>query len=161
MRHEVISSRSNPLVTRLRKLGSKRSARREEGVFVGEGPKLLQEAVRWRIPLETVVYASGVTLPQLPDDVRMVEVPDSLLEAVAQTQTPQGVVFVCRTPALELPEQLTPGAPRRCVPPWGRRSACLCGSAPWSRRRHGSGQRTFLCMLQPCRRTPWTCGRSL
>ena len=65
MRHEVISSRSNPLVTRLRKLGSKRSARREEGVFVGEGPKLLQEAVRWRIPLETVVYASGVTLPQL------------------------------------------------------------------------------------------------
>ena len=107
MRHEVISSRSNPLVTRLRKLGSKRSARREEGVFVGEGPKLLQEAVRWRIPLETVVYASGVTLPQLPDDVRVVEVPDSLLEAVAQTQTPQGVVFVCRTPALELPEQLT------------------------------------------------------
>ena len=65
MRHEVISSRSNPLVTRLRKLGSKRSARRDEGVFVGEGPKLLQEAVRWRIPLETVVYASGVTLPQL------------------------------------------------------------------------------------------------
>ena len=107
MRHEVISSRSNPLVTRLRKLGSKRSARREEGVFVGEGPKLLQEAVRWRIPLETVVYASGVTLPQLPDDVRVVEVPDSLLEAVAQTQTPQGVVFICRTPALELPEQLT------------------------------------------------------
>ena len=107
MRHEVISSRSNPLVTRLRKLGSKRSARREEGVFVGEGPKLLQEAVHWRIPLETVVYASGVTLPQLPDDVRVVEVPDSLLEAVAQTQTPQGVVFVCRTPALELPEQLT------------------------------------------------------
>ena len=85
MRHEVISSRSNPLVTRLRKLGSKRSARREEGVFVGEGPKLLQEAVHWRIPLETVVYASGVTLPQLPDDVRVVEVPDSLLEAVAQT----------------------------------------------------------------------------
>ena len=107
MRYEVISSRSNPLVTRLRKLGSKRSARREEGVFVGEGPKLLQEAVRWRIPLETVVYASGVTLPQLPDDVRVVEVPDSLLEAVAQTQTPQGVVFVCRTPARELPEQLT------------------------------------------------------
>ena len=35
MRHEVISSRSNPLVTRLRKLGSKRGARREEGVFVG------------------------------------------------------------------------------------------------------------------------------
>lgn len=107
MRHEVISSRSNPLVTRLRKLGARRAVRREEGVFVGEGPKLLQEAVRWQVPLETVVYTSGVTLPQLPEHVRVVEVPDSLLEAVAQTQTPQGVVFVCRTPSLALPQQLT------------------------------------------------------
>lgn len=106
MRYEVITSRSNPLITRLRKLGSRRATRREEGVFVGEGPKLLQEAAQWQVPLETVVYASGVTLPPLPDHVRVVEVPDSLLEAVAQTQTPQGVVFVCHTPTLELPQQL-------------------------------------------------------
>ena len=107
MRHEVISSRSNPLVTRLRKLGSKRSARREEGVFVGEGPKLLQEVLRAQVPLETVIYATGTQLPALPDSVRVVEVPASLLEAVAQTQSPQGVVFVGQTPSLGLPQCLT------------------------------------------------------
>ncbi len=107
MRHEVISSRSNPLVTRLRKLGSKRSARREEGVFVGEGPKLLQEVLRAQMPLETVIYATGTQLPALPDSVRVVEVPASLLEAVAQTQSPQGVVFVGQTPSLGLPQCLT------------------------------------------------------
>ena len=107
MRHEVISSRSNPLVTHLRKLGSKRSARREEGVFVGEGPKLLQETLKASISLETVIYATGVPLPDLPQEVRLVEVPSSLLEAVAQTQTPQGVVFVGKTPSLDMPQTLT------------------------------------------------------
>lgn len=107
MRHEMISSRSNPLMARLRKLNARRSARREEGVFVGEGPKLLREVLRWNVPLETVVYASGTQLPQLPQQVRVVEVPDSLLQAVAQTQTPQGVVFVGKTPSMELPERLT------------------------------------------------------
>ena len=107
MRHEVISSRSNPLVTRLRKLGSKRSARREEGVFVGEGPKLLQETLKASISLETVIYTAGIQLPDLPQGVRVVEVPASLLEAVAQTQTPQGVVFVGKTPSLDMPQALT------------------------------------------------------
>ena len=107
MRHEVISSRSNPLVTHLRKLGSKRSARRKEGVFVGEGPKLLQETLKASISLETVIYATGVPLPDLPQEVRLVEVPSSLLEAVAQTQTPQGVVFVGKTPSLDMPQTLT------------------------------------------------------
>lgn len=107
MRHEVISSRSNPLITRLRKLGSKRSARREEGVFVGEGPKLLQETLKASISLETVIYATGVPLPDLPQGVRLVEVPSSLLETVAQTQTPQGMVFVGRTPSLDMPQTLT------------------------------------------------------
>ncbi|OUN25072.1 RNA methyltransferase [Pseudoflavonifractor sp. An85] len=107
MRHEVISSRSNPLVTHLRKLGSKRSARREEGVFVGEGPKLLRETLKASISLETVIYATGVPLPDLPQEVRLVEVPSSLLEAVAQTQTPQGVVFVGKTPSLDMPQTLT------------------------------------------------------
>lgn len=106
MRHEIISSRSNPLVSRLRKLNARRAVRREEGVFVGEGPKLLGEAVRWQVPLETVIYATGTQLPALPDSVRMVEVPDSLLQAVAQTQTPQGVVFIGQTPPMELPKKL-------------------------------------------------------
>lgn len=103
---ERITSRSNPLVTRLRKLNSKRSARREEGVFCGEGPKLLSEAIKWGADLETVICAEGVSIPELPEQTRVVEVPESLLPAVADTETPQGVVFVCKSSGLALPEKL-------------------------------------------------------
>ena len=103
---ERITSRSNPLVTRLRKLNSKRSARREEGVFCGEGPKLLAEALKWGAELETVICAEGVSLPDLPPKTRVVEVPESLLSAVADTESPQGVVFVCKGSGLGLPEKL-------------------------------------------------------
>ena len=44
MEREVITSRANPLIARIRKLTARRAFRREEGVFVGEGPKLLAEA---------------------------------------------------------------------------------------------------------------------
>ena len=106
MAMERITSRSNPLVTRLRKLNSKRSARREEGVFCGEGPKLLAEALKWGADLETVICAEGTSLPELPAQTRVVEVPGSLLPAVADTESPQGIVFVCRGESLALPETL-------------------------------------------------------
>lgn len=104
---EIITSRSNPLIARIRKLNARRAFRREEGAFVGEGPKLLAEALRWNGALETVVCASGSALPELPPGVRLVEVPDSLLDAIADTETPQGVVFICKGNDLALPARLT------------------------------------------------------
>ncbi len=109
MTREYITSRSNPLVLRLKKLNSKRSARREEGVFCGEGPKLLAEALKWGAELETVVFESGTQLPELPESTRVVEVPGSLLPSVADTETPQGVVFIVKQKPLNLPEVLPAG----------------------------------------------------
>ena len=106
MNAETITSRTNPLVTRMRKLNGKRAQRRAEGVFCGEGPKLLAEALKWGAELETVIFAQGTTLPELPSSVRLVEVPDALLAAVADTETPQGVVFLCKGSSLALPERL-------------------------------------------------------
>ena len=106
MNAETITSRTNPLVTRMRKLNGKRAQRRAEGVFCGEGPKLLAEALKWGAELETVIFAQGTTLPELPASVRLVEVPDALLAAVADTETPQGVVFLCKGSSLALPERL-------------------------------------------------------
>lgn len=104
MSYERITSRTNPLILRMKKLNNKRAARREEVAFCGEGPKLLAEAIRWNAELETVVYAEGFPLPELPEKVRAVEVPEGLLSAVADTETPQGVVFVCKGNSLALPE---------------------------------------------------------
>ena len=44
---EQITSRSNPLVARFRKLAGDRKLRRAEGVLVCEGPKMLAEALKW------------------------------------------------------------------------------------------------------------------
>jgi len=94
------------LISRLRKLGTDRKFRRAEGVFLCEGPKMLAEALRWGSEVETVLFAEGVSLPELPAQVRIVEVPEGLLRSVALTETPQGMVFLCKGKSLALPEKL-------------------------------------------------------
>ncbi|MBO4854145.1 MAG: RNA methyltransferase [Oscillospiraceae bacterium] len=104
---ETITSRANPLIGHLRHLAASGSYRREQGQFLCDSPKLLGEALAWRAPVETVVYTAGVPLPPLPDTVRCVEVPETLMAAVSPMKTPQGVLFTCRMDALELPRLLT------------------------------------------------------
>ena len=107
---EHITSRQNPLVARLRKLGADKKARRAEGAFLCEGVKLVGEALRWGADVETLVVAEGVELPEgLPEKIRLVEVPEDLLKAVSTVDTPQGMLAVCRTPELAPPEELAPG----------------------------------------------------
>lgn len=104
---EHITSRSNALITRIRKLVAERKHRRREGVMVCEGPKMLGEALRWGAALDTVVWEAGKARAQdIPDGVRQVEVPGDLLAALAPTQTPQGVLFLCQLPERALPEKL-------------------------------------------------------
>ena len=105
---ETITSRSKCLITRIRKLTADRKLRRQEGVMVCEGPKMLAEALRWGAGLETVVWQAGTqTDLALPAGVRQVEVPGDLLRSVAPTQTPQQVLFLCALPDHALPEALT------------------------------------------------------
>ena len=107
---EHITSRQNPLMVRIKKLGQSRAQRREEWVFVCEGPKLIEEALKWGASVETILAAEGKPLPQnLPGESRQVEVPDSLLRAVSSVETPQGLLAVCRNPGLTPPDKLTGG----------------------------------------------------
>lgn len=104
---ETITSRTNPLITHIRKLTADRKLRRQEGVMVCEGPKMLAEALRWGARLETVVWQAGTkTHLALPAGVRQVAVPGDLLRSVAPTQTPQQVLFLCALPDHALPETL-------------------------------------------------------
>ena len=109
MEREVITSRTNPLIACVRKLNGKRAFRREENAFTAEGPKLLAEALRWGARVETVLCTPGAALPELPDLTRVVEVPEQLLAYAADTETPQGIVFVCLGKPLAMPERLEGG----------------------------------------------------
>ena len=103
---ELITSRSNPLMTHIRKLVSSRSYRREHGEYIGDGVKLLEEAVRWNAPVTTVVYTKGTAVPSVPEAVRMVEVPEDLMRSISPMEAPQGALFIARIPENSLPKCL-------------------------------------------------------
>lgn len=104
---ERITSRTNPLLTHIRRLSASGSYRRQCGEYLADSPKLLQEALLWGAELECVVCSDGVTLPPLPEGVRAVQVPEEVMTSVSPMKTPQGVLFTCRIPTLSLPEKLT------------------------------------------------------
>lgn len=105
---EYITSRQNQLFVHLKKLQSSRSYRQETGEFCGDGIKLLEEAVKWYPGLHTVIACEGLVLPVLKDSVRVVRVPQSLLQSLSTMRTPQGVIFLCRMPRKQ-PLELAPG----------------------------------------------------
>lgn len=105
---ERITSRQNPLCGQVRKLNSSPSFRRQQGLFVGEGPKLLAEALKWGGEIDTVIVAEGTDVPSVPG-ARTIETPADVLASLADTETPQGVVFLCTLPDTVLPDKLSKG----------------------------------------------------
>ncbi len=92
-----IESRKNPLLQQVRRLLSSRRERERAGLFVSDGTKLLQEAVRYYPGLETVILSDGVQA-QLPEHVKVYRVPEDVMASVSPMETPQGALFLCRLP---------------------------------------------------------------
>lgn len=104
---ELISSRSNPLITQIRRLERDRAYRRECGLYLCDGVKLYQEALRWNCPVTAVLFTHGQQPEAFPPGCRRVEVPEALMSALSPAKTPQGVLFLCRRPDSPLPVKLT------------------------------------------------------
>ena len=94
---ERITGRKNPLLQQVRKLLSSKKYRQETGLFVSDGTKLLQEALRWWDGVETVILSDGMDV-QVPDSVRLVYVPEDVMAYISPMETPQGALFICRLP---------------------------------------------------------------
>lgn len=95
---ERIISRKNPLLQQVRKLLSSRSARQKEGLFVADGTKLLEEAIRFCPELQTVILTDGVEVASIPAHVRVVRVPEDVMASISPMEAPQGALFVCKIP---------------------------------------------------------------
>lgn len=94
---QSITSRKNPLLQQVRKLLSSRKARQEAGLFVSDGTKLLEEAVRYYPGLDTVILSEGVQAP-VPEHIRVIRVPRDVMASISPMETPQGALFLCRMP---------------------------------------------------------------
>lgn len=104
---ERITSRKNPLLMKIRRLASGgRRERQAEGEYLGDGIKLLEEALRWSAPLTAAVFADGVEPPDLPKEVRAVQVPGDVMESISPMAAPQGALFLAALP---------PGGPARAA----------------------------------------------
>ena len=93
----LITSRKNPLLQQVRKLLTSRRERENAGLFVADGTKLLSEAVKFYPGLDTVILAEGVSV-EVPEHVRLVRVPEDVMQSISPMDTPQGAIFLCRLP---------------------------------------------------------------
>jgi TrmH family RNA methyltransferase len=95
----LITSRQNPLVRHIRRLGADAAYRREQGQYLADGRKLLTEALRSGAVPKLVAVADGVSAPRLPDVTGVITVPAALMEAISPLESPQGILFACAIPA--------------------------------------------------------------
>ncbi len=107
MMEERITSRKNPLLQQVKKLLSSRKERENAGLFVSDGTKLLEEAVKYDLGLHTVILSDGVEA-EIPDHVRLVRVPGDVMASISPMQSPQGALFLCRLPDPQ-PLEVKPG----------------------------------------------------
>lgn len=97
MTEQRITSRKNPQLQQVKKLLSSKKAREEAGLFVSDGTKLLEEAVKYYDGLDTVILSDGVEAA-VPENVRIIRVPGEVMESLSPMASPQGALFLCRLP---------------------------------------------------------------
>jgi len=97
---------------------SKRAARRESGTFLVEGPQAVREALAWGHVRGEVIslYATEEAshrldfLAESSTSITIVE--ERILNAMADTITPQGVIAICKLPDENLQSIFSGHAPR-------------------------------------------------
>jgi TrmH family RNA methyltransferase len=112
----MITSLSNGRVKQVRALQARRHARQKAGRFVIEGVRLIGEAVSAGAPVEEVYY----TEPYADDDegavllgalsemgASLVAVDEPVMQAMSDTQSPQGILAVLSNLNLEPPPDFT------------------------------------------------------
>lgn len=96
----MITSTSNPRIKNLVLLGKKAKARKEQGVFLAEGRKMIEEAPKEWIR-ELYVSESYLAEKENAGSLRGMEyevLSDHVMKAAADTQTPQGILAVVSMP---------------------------------------------------------------
>ena len=97
MTEKRITARKNPLIQQVRKLLTSRREREKLELFVADGTKLLEEAVRWWSGLQTVILSDGVEAA-VPAEVEVIRVPEEIMAYISPMESPQGALFLCRLP---------------------------------------------------------------
>lgn len=112
----VLENPRSPRVRAVAKL-SKRAARQETGLFLLEGPQAAREALAWASETVLELYATPTALEKHTDvrdaaidaGVDVQYTTEAVLDAMADTVTPQGIVAVARQSPTALKDILAEG----------------------------------------------------
>ncbi len=99
----MLENPRSPRVRAVAKL-TKRSARQETGLFLLEGPQAAREALAYRPETIVEIFATPTAIERHPDiregvrsaDLEVVFTTEAVLDSMADTVTPQGIVAVAR-----------------------------------------------------------------
>jgi len=106
----IITSKDNPVIKLYQKLSSSKKERFEYGLFVLEGLRIVEDAIREKAPLTHLIltaaayerFGSGLFQADLRD-TRTLVISNELGNRIASTEKTQGVFAVCRIPADKAP----------------------------------------------------------
>lgn len=101
---EKLTSRKNPLIRHLRLLGSDTAYRREQGEYVLDGVKLLQEAMIFGATIHTVLWAGDAKF-SVPN-AQEYTAPKELVEYASPLKNSPGPVFTVSIPEQRMPDRL-------------------------------------------------------
>ncbi len=115
----MLTSTKNPLVRQLRSLGESAKDRKEQGLFLVEGTHALTEAIATAYPLSIVCCTEKwiAANPDLYDQIeaatdeieRLEIVSEEVLQAIATTKNPDGVIAAAPLPSQEVAKITTLG----------------------------------------------------
>jgi len=112
----MIDNPRSPRVRAVAKL-SKKDARADTGLFLLEGPQAASEALTFRPELVIELFATPTALDRYPELAAAAEeagievefVTEAVIDAMADTVTPQGIIAVCRQFPTSLKDILASG----------------------------------------------------
>ncbi|MBR1483071.1 MAG: RNA methyltransferase [Ruminococcus sp.] len=101
---QMISSRDNPRVKSLIKLQKSAKYRREASMFIAEGLRICEDAVRSRAKILTL-YATEAAMKKYPEKFRLLSasaeetilLSPTVFSQISDTQTPQGILCTIKT----------------------------------------------------------------
>ena len=116
-RREPLTSRTSPQVTAVRALHTARG-RAEAGLFVVEGPQGVREAIASGARIDTLFVTPDAAarwadlVEQARDrDTAVLGAVDTVVDAMAETATPQGILAVCGIPHATIDDILASTGP--------------------------------------------------
>ena len=101
MSTEIITSNQNPKIKILNKLYAKASFRKSEGLFIVEGEREVQRAIKSEYQLESIFYCPEVGHTQNPgiqvDSEKITYIGQSIFEGLAYRESSDGVIALFKT----------------------------------------------------------------